>query len=324
MADPQATLVIPVYNQRGPLELVLTGLQRQTRKSGYEILICDDGSNDGTEEFIRDYKFPGNIEFRYVRQQHTASRAKVRNLGINNSKGDVLIFFDGDCIPCPEFVEKHMSKHSESDRSIVLLGSRFDTFHPHTSVTSDLIVNNFDKLKSMYRVPDMRPEDILVKYADNLNAIYLHFCYTWSCNISVKRSELLKVGGFDENYVGWGIEDVDLGYRLYKSGLISKYTTEAVIYHVPHRKAPRRLSIKNARSAINNGLYMYEKFPTTEVVEALVRLGHWELYRKHKRKLVKLADEACKLFENAVFPKKKFWDKYYVFVLNIFKYFASR
>jgi len=58
--------------------------------------------------------------------------------------------------------------------------------------------------------------------------------YFWSGNISVRKDELEEVGLFDENYIGWGGEDTDLGIRLYLKGLRYVYSDNAQAIHYPH------------------------------------------------------------------------------------------
>jgi GT2 family glycosyltransferase len=53
-------------------------------------------------------------------------------------------------------------------------------------------------------------------------------------NSSARRDDLINIGMFDENYCGWGIEDVDLGYRLMNSGVMVKRDLHLANYHLVH------------------------------------------------------------------------------------------
>jgi GT2 family glycosyltransferase len=55
--------------------------------------------------------------------------------------------------------------------------------------------------------------------------------YFLTGNASVRRDDLLRVGSFDEQFTGYGHEDLELGYRLHKSGVEILYDPEAVNYH---------------------------------------------------------------------------------------------
>jgi GT2 family glycosyltransferase len=54
-------------------------------------------------------------------------------------------------------------------------------------------------------------------------------------NFSIHKADIAKVNGFDENYVGWGQEDDDLGQRLYLAGLTGRsVVASAITLHLHH------------------------------------------------------------------------------------------
>lgn len=53
----KASVIVPTYNRKKLLNYTLESLSKQTmNKEEYEIIICDDGSNDNTFELIRKYE----------------------------------------------------------------------------------------------------------------------------------------------------------------------------------------------------------------------------------------------------------------------------
>ena len=61
-----------------------------------------------------------------------------------------------------------------------------------------------------------------------------------TCNLSVYKSDFTNIGGFDENYIGWGLEDSDLIVRLINSGVYKKKIIRgAVVFHLWHEKYSR-------------------------------------------------------------------------------------
>jgi GT2 family glycosyltransferase len=64
--------------------------------------------------------------------------------------------------------------------------------------------------------------------------------YAWAFaatgNMSVGRRTLASVGGFDDRFVGWGLEDTELHYRLVRAGASTRFATEAINYHQNHRR----------------------------------------------------------------------------------------
>ena len=57
-----------------------------------------------------------------------------------------------------------------------------------------------------------------------------------TCNLSLYKSDFIKIGGFDESYMGWGLEDSDLIVRLINSGVYKKKIIRgAVVFHLWHK-----------------------------------------------------------------------------------------
>ena len=59
----------------------------------------------------------------------------------------------------------------------------------------------------------------------------LSWLYFLTGNASVRRDDLLRAGCFDENFTGYGHEDLELGYRLQRDGVEILYEPRAVNYH---------------------------------------------------------------------------------------------
>ena len=80
----KASIVIPVYNAENTIEATLKALKLQTEKD-FEIIVVDDGSIDKTKEIVS--KHPVRLIF----QEHLGPAA-ARNLGVENAKGDIIVF----------------------------------------------------------------------------------------------------------------------------------------------------------------------------------------------------------------------------------------
>jgi glycosyltransferase involved in cell wall biosynthesis len=84
------------FNRKETLEKAIRSLFLQDYpQSMYEIIVIDDGSTDGTEGLIE--KLNAVHPIRYFRQEHKTIAA-ARNLGVKNSRGEVICFLDDDCI----------------------------------------------------------------------------------------------------------------------------------------------------------------------------------------------------------------------------------
>jgi len=82
------SLVVPCYNDRDALELILKSYDPPD--DNFEMIIVDDGSTDGTAEMVASYPV------RYVRMAKNAGPAAARNRGVKEARGRVIIFCDSD------------------------------------------------------------------------------------------------------------------------------------------------------------------------------------------------------------------------------------
>jgi glycosyltransferase involved in cell wall biosynthesis len=100
--QPLISIVIPCYNQGRYLEKAIKSVLSQTYKH-HEIIVVDDGSTDHTKSVTE--KFPEVI---YVYQDNQGLSA-ARNIGIDHSKGEFLVFLDADDWLLPNALEINLS-----------------------------------------------------------------------------------------------------------------------------------------------------------------------------------------------------------------------
>ena len=99
------SIVIPTYNRQPILEQCLKALEKQQlnddKVSNYEVVLVDDGSTDGTLEWLQENKpdFPHVSSF----SQDHLGPAAARNLGVTKAKGNIIIFIDSDLVVTEPF-----------------------------------------------------------------------------------------------------------------------------------------------------------------------------------------------------------------------------
>ncbi|MDQ7824159.1 MAG: glycosyltransferase [Candidatus Eremiobacteraeota bacterium] len=231
---PCFSLVICTRNRKELLEGAIKTLDDQKFPSaGYEILVVDDGSEDGTDELVMTMKT--RCALRYLKRTW-GGRAATRNYGIQEARGDVIIFVDDDILAPPDFIAEH---------------ARFHRMFPRAVVRGPII--NIDRYEF--------PRDIKAGLTDFSQAF---FC---TCNVSVPRRELQDVGGFDESFVEYGYEDNEVGWRLRQRGLKARFNTKAIIYHYKPRKREEDLPamIRTAQELARSAVMYYEKHPDLKV-----------------------------------------------------------
>jgi len=97
MTVPDVTAIIPVYNDRGSLEIALPRSIQilQTITSEFEIIVAEDGSTDGSAEFVQTYaKRDGRV--RLLHSDSRLGRGKALNRAIREAKGAIVCYYDVD------------------------------------------------------------------------------------------------------------------------------------------------------------------------------------------------------------------------------------
>lgn len=244
-AVPKATLFVATYEQPHQLALVCAGLERQSA-SDFEIIFCDDGSGDETAEIIQKFKASVGISVQHLWQKHRGFRkCRILNEALRKSRGQILIFLDGDCIPHRDFVHDHL-KEQELGRYLagrrVELGEVFSN-----SITPQMVRSGFfDRLSFPLLASSWRGDTEFVHRAIRVPWKPLRYILKMSrvtdmkgCNYSVSRQSMEAINGFDEAYEGYGREDTDVELRLQNLGLkIKSLKGLAIQFHVWH---PRRV-----------------------------------------------------------------------------------
>ena len=137
------SVIVTTYNRPDALRLVLLGLNQQTA-SNFEVLVADDGSTDETRDMIEALKPQLSYTLQHMWQEDKGFRAaRARNLAVAASKGNYLIFLDGDCIPFPEFVSTHQWL---AEQGWFISGNRMHLSEKFTAkvLTSDLTVTQWN------------------------------------------------------------------------------------------------------------------------------------------------------------------------------------
>ncbi|MDQ7824160.1 MAG: glycosyltransferase [Candidatus Eremiobacteraeota bacterium] len=184
-------------NREDLLKRSLVALFKQNfPKDQYEIIVVDDGSEDGTSDMVRSLSGPCSL--RLITQGHDGLSIG-RNRGIKSAVGDYVLFIDDDIIADENLIAEHM---------------RFHRIHPRSVVKG--WVNHTSELDR--KVPQFTIAD---------------FCtaFFWTSNVSIARKYLLEVGLFDEDFREYGWEDLELGLRLRNYGLVSRYNKKAIVFH---------------------------------------------------------------------------------------------
>jgi len=234
------SVVIPTYNRAPILKKCLKALENQhipvgSVVSGYEIVLVDDGSTDGTLEWLQ-----SAADFPHVKSylQDHQGPAAARNLGVKKALGDTIIFIDSDLVVTENFLIAHAKALTEASCDRVFTYGR--------------VINtcNFD-------LPTSEPYKLT-----DFSAAYFA-----TGNVAISRHWLDKAGLFDPRFQLYGWEDLELGVRLKQLGLKLIKCPDAVGYHFhpPFALAQIPNLIDKEIQRGRMGVLFYQKHPTWNV-----------------------------------------------------------
>lgn len=236
------SVVIPTYNRQPILEKCLRALEQQRFNSnhieGYEVVVVDDGSTDSTVDWLQTAQLP---HVRLFQQNHQGP-AIARNLGVQQAKGNTIIFIDSDLVVTDTFLQAHAAGLQQGKAA--LNSDRIFTY--------GRVINTCN-----FEHPTAEP----YKLTDFSAAFFA------TGNVAIDRQWLEQAGLFDTQFQLYGWEDLELGVRLKKLGLTLVKCPEAVGYHwhppFAMEQIPKMIDREIQRGRM--GVLFYQKHPTWEV-----------------------------------------------------------
>lgn len=215
-------VVIPTYRKPELLSRTLEALTAQDPGVEWEVVVVDDGSDDGrTPEVLASFRerLP-LVEGGCGRNE---GRARARNRGWRASRGRWIVFLDDDIVLEPEALAAHAA--AQSEREACYLGR---------VVTAAEIVDS-----TLFEYLDTRGVAKCPPGAE-VPARYL-----LTQNVSLPRTALDAIDGFDEHFGVYGFEDMEIAFRLEDAtGLRFFSLPSAAGQHVHHHTLDEYLDKK--------------------------------------------------------------------------------
>ena len=262
--SPDISVVIATHNQLARLRLVLCGLAIQHfPKERFEIIVVDDGCTDGTDAMLA-AEYP---EVHVVQMRPNVGRCRARNAGVEQARGALVAFLDGDALPHPTWLKHLWAAWERGARQRYLCGfmyslplieylpdpqqAVFDQERTPSVLADFLLINQEqmviteDQIRHDFAGIHARaqeggyPFDKLKAMQDQVEELYaahpdspVGFLGFYPHNSAVPRQAFREVGGFAADIPfseGW-----DLAYRLQCAGVGPGFARHALTYHLYH------------------------------------------------------------------------------------------
>lgn len=249
MRESRVDIIIPSYNARYLLEKNLPSIIKNTVNLG-KLIIIDNGSDDDSVSWIKDH-YPKAV---IVENKTNLGYTKPINQGVEKSDSEFFILINNDVRPDADYVTKSLPYFNDPEVFAV-------TFNEKESSWPDL---NWSNGKMQFTKGRDKSKPVLSAWASGGSAIF-------------RRSTWDKLGGMDEIFAPFYWEDIDIGYRAWKSGYKIIWEPKATVLH-DHESTSKKLKpsyislIKQRNELLFNWL---------NVTDANFRSGHLTYLIKH-------------------------------------------
>jgi len=244
----RVSVLIPTYKDIRALELILDALKLQTYQN-FEVIVAEDDNSNELKDFLKEYKSKYSI-YHLFHENLGNRKAIIMNKALKESRGEYIVFIDGDTIPYRTFVESHVAL---AKKRVVLcgrrvnLGDKVSTLLREGKISAYELERHYLKYYRLIKDDNSRHyeqglyfkangivQKILMKLNKNVHIV--------ASNFSCFREDIFAVNGFDEDLPNAPHrDDTDLEWRMVGIGckLVSvKYC--ANMFHLNHSRNDRR------------------------------------------------------------------------------------
>lgn len=219
------SIIIPTWNKVELTSQCLTALASSTTDISFEVIVVDNGSTDGTPEFLR--SLGGDV--RLILNKDNLGFAKACNQGARAARGKYLVFLNNDTIPQPHWLKPLVSEVDEHPE-VGIVGSKL-LFADGTVQHAGVVFMR--SCRNPYHI-----------YRSALSAIPAvnqrrEFQAVTAACMLIRRELFEAVSGFDERFVN-GFEDVDLCLKVREKGPRVVYQPRSVVHHLESQTPGRK------------------------------------------------------------------------------------
>ena len=198
---PTVSVIVPAYNaEKDIANLIESVLDLDYPDELLEIIIVDNNSNDRTKDIVKQYPV------KLLEEKNIQSSYAARNLGIRNSKSEIIAFIDSDCIATPQWVKEGVK--TLVSESVDLVGGQVEFIYSEHKTSAEL----YDSITNMQIESNIRGRNVAK-----------------TANLFVKSSLFDKVGMFPDRVKSGG--DVQWTANATGNGFYLVYAPNAIVKH---------------------------------------------------------------------------------------------
>ena len=213
---PKVSIVVLTYNQIEYTRQCVDSLIAHTRQP-YELILVDNGSRDGTPEYLRSI-----AGAKVILNSENLGYAAGNNLGIAVAEGDYIVLLNNDAIVTEGWLDRLVAP-MERDRSIGFVGPR-SNYVAGAQLLTDIPYSSTDGLAAF-------AAERARAYAGqgSPTAFVVGFC------LVLRREVAQRIGGLDPVFGSGNFEDNDYCLRAILAGWSGWIADDVFVHHYGHR-----------------------------------------------------------------------------------------
>jgi GT2 family glycosyltransferase/acetyltransferase-like isoleucine patch superfamily enzyme/Flp pilus assembly protein TadD len=211
--QPLVSIAIPNYNGLNHIKICLESIGRNTPED-HEIIVVDNGSSDGSLEYLRNVS--GII---LIENPVNVGAPGARNQALSIVQGNYVVFMDNDTIVTRDWLSRFID-HAERDPDVGIIGACTNYATGPQRVRDAVSYTSIDGLEAYAAKRAEEHRDELVE-----SPRLISFC------IFFKREVVERIGGMDTSFSKFCYEDDDYSIRATIAGLKSVVALDVFIHH---------------------------------------------------------------------------------------------
>jgi GT2 family glycosyltransferase len=245
------SIVILTWNSRALLTACLAALPAATASLATEVIVVDNGSRDGTAEWLG-----ARADVVTITNATNRGVAPARNQGLRRAHGEFVALLDVDTVPQPGAFATLVARLRTAPQ-VGLVGPKLVGPDGELQYSCRRFPTLVDKV--FRRLPARFGrgvvDDVELRWWDHAGVREVDYVIG-ACQL-IRRTALDQVGFLDE-HIFYGPEDVDLCLRMHRAGWQVEYVPDAVVMHLERRITRKLLSTLTARHVYGLGYFFWK------------------------------------------------------------------
>jgi len=287
------SIIIPCYNSGETYVKTLHSINSQNlhddQFKNLDVILVDDGSDIPVKSVLDKAKLNLKFSYQVLRLDPNSGLASARNAGLSIAKNQIIVFLDSDVVLSKNYLFEHSLRNSLIPNAIfVSFKQNVDPANPLLSersileglntpnISNDLRVRKIiqDHSLGLYEISGKMAVEILgaTNYFKDLSygrslGIYDLPSMVVGHNMSCRKENILAVGGFSNNFKGWGMEDSYLGAKMIAEGNFIIPILSCGVYHIDH--PPRSGSEEKKKQELELNLLKYKELLSSNYIPSI-------------------------------------------------------